>query len=261
MGGHPPAEQDKTAVFHDSVGFIFWEVPVNCNAQYLQRLELLTGIEGINKLKASSVAVIGIGGVGSHAAEALARSGIGSITLVDADCIEKTNLNRQLPALTSTIGRHKTEVMAERIQDINPQTDIKIFTCRYDPSTSQEILSGELDYVADAIDSIPDKIFLIKTCLEKDIPIVSSMGMANRMDPLMLRFGDIETTTVCPMARILRRELRKQGIISGVEVVYSLEMPIKNRDHIQGDLGSIIYLPGIAGYMMASLIIRKILTN
>lgn len=227
--------------------------------QYLQRLQLLTGNIAINKLKDASVAVIGLGGVGSHAVEALIRSGIGNITLVDPDCIEKSNLNRQLPALTSTIGRYKTDIIASRMQDISPDIHIRKFTCRYEPLTSDQILDKELDYVVDAIDSIPDKTHLIKTCLEKRIPIVSSMGMANRINPLMLKIGDIKDTTVCPVARKLRKELRNYGIETGLEVVYSIEPPLKTYDDNPGSLGSIIFLPGIAGYLLASLIIQKII--
>ncbi|HNX28449.1 MAG TPA: tRNA threonylcarbamoyladenosine dehydratase [Syntrophomonadaceae bacterium] len=229
------------------------------STQYLQRLQLLTGIEGIKKLKAASVAVIGLGGVGSHAAEALARCGIGNMTLVDMDRIEESNLNRQLPALTSTIGRYKTDIAAERIKDINPQINICKFTCRYEPVTSEKILTADLDYVIDAIDSISDKTHLIKTCLCKGLPIVSSMGMANRLNPLMLKIGDINETSVCPVARRLRKELRNQGINTGVPVVYSIEAPLKTFNDNEGSLGSIIYLPGIAGYLLASLIVQRIL--
>lgn len=226
---------------------------------YLQRLQLLTGIEGIKKLQEASVAVIGLGGVGSHAAEALARSGVGTMTLVDMDRIQKSNLNRQLPALVSTIGRYKTEITAERIQDINPSIKINKFTCRYEPANSEKILSASPDYVIDAIDSIPDKTHLIRSCLERGIPIVSSMGMANRLDPLKLKIGDIKDTSVCPVARKLRKELRNYGIYTGVTVVYSVEAPLKTWDENQASLGSIIYLPGIAGYLLASLIIQKII--
>lgn len=232
---------------------------MDCSTPYLQRLQLLTGLEGIKKLHEASVAVVGLGGVGSHAAEALARSGIGTMTLVDMDRIEESNLNRQLPALLSTLGRYKTEITAERIQDINPFIKINKFTCRYEPASSEKILSVNPDYVIDAIDSIPDKAHLIRSCLIKGIPVVSSMGMANRLDPLKIKVGDIKDTSVCPVARKLRKELRNYGIHTGVTVVYSIEAPLKTWDENRASLGSIIYLPGIAGYLLASLIIQKII--
>ncbi len=226
---------------------------------HLQRLQLLIGPQGISKLKKATVAVVGLGGVGSHAVEALARSGIGHIVLVDMDHIESSNINRQLPALVSTIGKHKTEATAQRINEIDPSIKVSQFACRFDPTISGEILSPSLDFVIDAIDSLPDKTHLIMSCLQKGIPVVSSMGMANRMDPSMIRVGDIKETTVCPVARIIRRELRKQGINSGLTVVYSTETPLSLTPDSYGNLGSIIYLPGIAGYLLAGLIIERII--
>ena len=258
MGGHPPAEQDKTAVVHDSVGLISLEAGMDQDAPHLQRLQLLAGPRGMDKLKKAAVAVIGLGGVGSHAVEALARSGVGRLVLVDMDRIEISNINRQLPALTSTIGKYKTEAIARRIHEIDPSIQVSEFACRFEPASSEEILSSGLDYVIDAIDSLPDKIHLIVSCLEKGIPVVSSMGMANRLDPSMIRIGDIKETHVCPVARIIRKELRSRGIDSGIKVVYSIEKPVKPWEEKQGILGSIIYLPGIAGYLLASFIIEGI---
>ncbi|NLB51672.1 MAG: tRNA threonylcarbamoyladenosine dehydratase [Syntrophomonadaceae bacterium] len=230
------------------------------DAEPLQRLQLLLGSEAVNKIKNSSVAVIGLGGVGSHAVEALARSGIHHITIVDPDRVEMSNMNRQLPALTSTINRFKTDVIAGRLLDINPGINIKAFTCSYEPLTSEQILDLKTDYVVDAIDSIPDKVHLIKTCLEKEIPIVSSMGMANRTNPMLLKIGDIKETTVCPVAKKVRKELRSCGIETGLKVVFSTETPVKTSDKNPGSLGSIIFLPGIAGYLLANLIIEMIIT-
>lgn len=259
VGGHPPAEQDKTAVAHDSVGLISLEAGMDQGAPHLQRLQLLAGPQGMDKLKKAAVAVIGLGGVGSHAVEALARSGVGRLVLVDMDRIEISNINRQLPALTSTIGEYKTEAVAQRIHDIDPSIQVSQFTCRFEPASSEDILSSGVDYVIDAIDSLPDKTHLIISCLEKGIPVVSSMGMANRLDPSMIRIGDIKETHVCPVARIIRKELRSRGIDAGVKVVYSIEKPVKPWEDKQGTLGSIIYLPGIAGYLLTSIIIEEIL--
>lgn len=230
------------------------------DADSLQRLQLLLGPEAVNKIENSSVAVIGLGGVGSHAVEALARCGINNITIVDPDRVEKSNLNRQLPALNSTINMFKTDVIAERLKDINPYMNIRSFTCSYEPLTSEKILGGKLDYVVDAIDSLPAKIHLIKTCLDKKIPIVSSMGMANRTNPLLLKIGDIKETTVCPVAKKVRKELRSCGIETGLKVVFSTEIPVKTYDKNPGSLGSIVFLPGIAGYLLANLVIEMIIT-
>lgn len=221
---------------------------MNRTDSYFQSTRLLLGRAGMEKLQQSRIAVVGLGGVGSHAAEALCRCGIGSISMIDFDRVEASNINRQLPALSSTLGRYKTEVMAERMKQINPDLDINCFTCRYGQENSFLINRESCDYVVDAIDSIKDKIHLIKTCLEQEIPIISSMGTANRIDPSLLKIADIKDTSICPVARRVRRELRKQGIYSGLTVVYSMEAPL-----LKGlEMGSAVYVTASAGLLLAA---------
>lgn len=229
-------------------------------SRFLQRTHLLVGDSGIQRLQEASIAVIGLGGVGSYAAEGLARSGIGHLTLVDRDRVDESNINRQLPALYSTIGRYKCEVMGERIRDINHQIDLRILTMEYSENTSADILDRHYDFVVDAIDSLPDKIYLIKSCLELGLPVISSMGAANRLDPLKFQIADIQHTHICPMARKVRRELRGLGIDSGVSVVFSTENP----RHLQLDdagtrLGSVAFVPGTAGLIAASFVVNSLL--
>jgi len=226
---------------------------------YLARTQALIGKTGTDRLKNCSIAVIGLGGVGSYAVEAVARCGVGHITIVDPDRIEKSNLNRQLPALNSTIGHYKTEIIAKRLLDINPALQIDKFTCAYNSENCADILYKKHNYVIDAIDSLPDKVHLIKSCLQKKIPIISSMGTANRINPLMLHLADIKDTTVCPMARKLRKELRKENINEGITVVYSSEVPLKPQTGGEDRLGSLPFVPASAGLLLASHAINSIL--
>lgn len=226
---------------------------------YFVRTELLLGQENMKKIKSASIAVIGLGGVGSYAAEAVARAGVGNITLVDYDLVVESNINRQLPALTSTLGKLKVEVMGERIRDINPEAKLRIMPVPYSEDTSSEILKAPLDYVIDAIDSLPEKLHLIKTCLKMGIPVISSMGTANRLNPQLLRIDDISRTKVCPMARKIRRELRKEGIFKGLPVVYSEEEPVKKEYNGETRLGSISYVPSVAGLFLASYVINSLI--
>lgn len=224
------------------------------------RSEQIIGTEGILKLKNSKVAVIGIGGVGSFTVEALARAGIGKLVLVDNDLISITNINRQIHALRSTLGLAKVEVMKKRILDINPEAQVyalKEFFCE---DSADDILKDDLDFVVDAIDTIKSKIVLIKKCKELGIPIISSMGAGNKLDPTLFKVADISQTSVCPMARVVRRELRKYGIETGVKVVYSTEHPIKPQ-HKGNNIcpGSISFVPSVAGLIMAGEVIRNIL--
>lgn len=223
-----------------------------------RRTEALLGSAGLKKLQNSSVAVIGLGGVGSYAAEAVARSGVGKVIIVDHDRIETSNINRQLPALHSTVGQYKTDVLAARLQDINPLLEIQKYTCSYNSDSSERILSDNLDYVIDAIDSLSDKIHLIKSCLQRKIPIISSMGAALRLDPGMLKIADIKDSSVCPMARRLRRELHKEHIYTGFKVVFSLEKPIKPVEGDPSELGSLIMVPASAGLLLVSEVIKDL---
>jgi len=227
----------------------------------MQRTSLLIGDSGIKRLQNASVIIIGLGGVGSYAAEGLSRSGIGHLTLVDRDRVEASNINRQLPALHSTIGRFKCEVMAERIRDINPHIDLRVLAMEYTPDTADTILDQPYNFVVDAIDSLSDKIHLIKYCLEKGLPIISSMGAANRIDPLKFQITDIKNTHTCPMARKVRRELRQLGINSGVPVVYSTENPHILPGHQSTLLGSVSFVPGTAGLAMAGYVVNSIWQN
>lgn len=224
-----------------------------------QRTAKLIGQDNIEILKNSSVAVIGLGGVGSFAVEALCRSGVGHILIVDSDQVEETNLNRQLPALISTIGQYKTDVIYQRLLDINPHLKITKHTTRLNEGNQAEILAGHGYYVVDAIDSVADKISLIKYCVTQKIPIVSSMGAANRIDPTKLKIDDIKNTSICPLAKKVRKDLRNHDIYEGVKVVYSLEPPLKNDYDGDTRLGSIAFVPASAGLLLASVVIRDLI--
>jgi tRNA A37 threonylcarbamoyladenosine dehydratase len=191
-----------------------------------ERSILLYGEDAIQRFSECRVAVIGIGGVGSYAAEALARSGFGYLRLVDSDMVELSNCNRQLWALESTVGEYKVSVAAERLKDINPAVTIDAHPERFCSDTAEKLLAGPLDFVVDAIDSVPDKIELIRRCIANGIPVVSCMGAARRKDPTLIRYGNLFEPTGCPLARKMRRELRKQGIEGRVPVVYSEESAV-----------------------------------
>ena len=210
----------------------------------------LIGEEGLARLKASSVLIVGNGGVGSYAAEAVARAGIGRITLMDGDSVQPSNLNRQLVALTSTLGRNKAEVMAERIRDINPDADVTALARFYEEDDSLDLTA--YDWVIDAIDSVIAKTALIKTAVEKDVNIVSAMGAAGKFDT-QFKVADISKTSTCPLAKVMRKRLRDIGI-EHLPVVYSEEKPVP-RD---GDLGTLSYVPGSAGLCLAGYVIRSI---
>ncbi len=223
------------------------------------RTEQLIGKNNLNTLHNSTVAVIGLGGVGSYALEAICRAGIGHILIVDADRVEETNINRQLPALISTIGKYKTDVMEKRLLDINPNVIISKYTDYINQENQSRILAGKIDYVIDAIDSITDKIQLIKYCLTHDIPLVSAMGLANRLNPALLKIEDIKNTTTCPLAKKVRGHLRKYDIHEGVTVVYSTEKPLEAKGNGDNRLGTISFVPGTAGLLLASVVIRNLI--
>ena len=213
----------------------------------------LIGEEGLAHLKSSSVLIVGVGGVGSYAAEAVARAGVGSITIMDGDIVQPSNLNRQLVALTSTLGRNKAEVMAERIKDINPDTNVTVLARFYEEDDTLDITA--FDWVIDAIDSVIAKTALIKTAVEKDVNIVSAMGAAGKFDT-QFKVADISKTSTCPLAKVMRKRLREIGI-EHLPVVYSEEKPAP-RD---GDLGTLSYVPGSAGLCLAGYVIRSIVVN
>lgn len=210
----------------------------------------LVGEDGLARLKASSVLIVGVGGVGSYAAEAVARAGVGIITIMDGDSVQPSNLNRQLVALTSTLGRNKAEVMADRIRDINPDADVTALARFYEVDDDFDLTS--YDWVIDAIDSIDAKTALIKTAVEKDVNIVSAMGAAGKFDT-QFKVADISKTSTCPLAKVMRKRLRDIGI-DHLPVVYSEEKPVP-RD---GDLGTLSYVPGSAGLCLAGYVIKSI---
>ena len=192
------------------------------------RTEMLIGEEGINRLNDSKVAIFGIGGVGSYVAEALARCGVGKFILVDNDKVTITNINRQIIATTKTIGQYKVDLMKQRILDINPEAKIEIYKTFYMPDCNEEILDSSVSYVVDAIDTVTAKIFLVEEATRLNIPVISSMGTGNKLDPSKFEITDIYKTSVCPLAKVMRKELRQRNI-KKLNVLYSKEEPVKPR--------------------------------
>ena len=216
------------------------------------RTQLLLGKEGIDRLAEAKVAVFGIGGVGGYVVEALARSGVGSFVLVDDDKVCLTNLNRQIIATRSTVGKYKTDVMRDRILDINPQAQVEVRQCFYLPEKASEFSFGDYDYIVDAIDNVTAKIDLICRAKEAGVPILSSMGTGNKLDPGLFQIADIEKTRVCPLAKVIRKELKKRGV-RGVQVLYSEEEPVKTGMRTPA---SISFVPSAAGLMIAGEVVR-----
>jgi len=218
------------------------------------RTKIILGEEGVEKLRKARVAVFGAGGVGSFLIEALARAGIGHLDIIDSDKVEPSNINRQLIALTSTVGRYKTEVVAERIKDINPDAEVTLHTLFYLPENADRFNFAEYDYIADAIDSVTGKISLILEAEKAGTPIISCMGAGNKLDPSKFKIDDIYSTSVCPLARVMRHELKKRGI-KKLDVLYSTETPaVKTND----TPGSLSFVPSVAGLMIAGHIIRNL---
>ena len=216
------------------------------------RTASLLGEEAMERLKASRVAVFGIGGVGGHAAEALARSGVGTLDLIDHDVVSVSNLNRQVVALRSTLGRKKAEVMAEQIRDINPEAAVHVHDVFYLPETAHLFDFSSYDYVIDAIDTVTGKIALVEQAKGAGTPIICAMGAGNKTDPTAFRVADISQTKVCPLAKVMRTELRKRGI-TDVKVVYSEEPPLLPL--AEGAPGSLAFVPSAAGLMMAGEVV------
>lgn len=219
-----------------------------------KRTALLLGEAGVQKLQGSRVAVFGLGGVGSYCAEALARAGVGALTLVDKDTVEESNLNRQLVALYSTVGKDKTEVMQARIADINPDCAVTALPLFYLPDTADNIDLSCFDFIADCIDNVTAKLHLIERARAAGVPVISAMGAGNRLRPELLRIADIGETKICPLARVMRRELNKRGIAQGVPVVYSEEEPIVKAETV----GSVSFVPSCMGLYMAGYIVRRL---
>lgn len=225
------------------------------NEQY-SRTELIIGSEALDKIKGSSVIVFGIGGVGSYVVEGLARAGVGRLTLVDNDVVDITNINRQLPALHSTIGKFKADVMADRIRDINPECEVEAVKCFFMPDTADSFDFTKYDYVVDAIDTVTGKLALIEKAYNEGIPVISSMGTGNKLDPSLFKITTIEKTRVCPLAKVMRKELKTRGI-RGIKVLYSEEEPIR---HDGGRTpGSISFVPSVAGLMIVGEVVRELM--
>lgn len=232
------------------------------NKNFKTRTGLIIGNEGIEKLQNSNVIVFGVGGVGSFAAEAIARAGVGKMTIVDFDDVDITNINRQIPALHSTVGKYKVDVMKDRILDINPNIDIKAIRAKYTAESSEEILCEEYDYVIDAIDMVTSKIYLIETCVKKNLNIISSMGMGNKLDPTKIVVTDIYKTQMCPLAKVMRKELRDRKI-KKLKVVYSTEQPVELKEKIMNGKkitpGSISFVPSVGGLTIASVVVNDLI--
>ena len=245
---------------------------------WYSRTELLIGKDGVDKLNNSKIAIFGIGGVGAYTAEALCRAGVGNLVLVDYDDICLTNLNRQIHATRKTVGKSKVDTMKERLLEINPKMNVIIFKELYNEKNAETLLTPDLDYVVDAIDMVSSKLDLITRSQQMNIPIISCMGAGNKFDPTKIEISDIFKTSVCPLARVIRQELRKKGV-KKLKVVYSKEIPVtpietekncknncicSNKDlakctHRRQIPGSISFVPSAAGLALASAVVRDLL--
>lgn len=228
-----------------------------------ERTELLLGRDSLEKLKNAKVIVFGVGGVGSFVCEALARGGVGTITLVDNDVVSESNINRQLIALSSTIGQNKTEVMKDRIMQINPNCSVTSIPCFY--TKDKEVDIEGFDYIVDAIDTVTSKLTLIEEANRLSVPIISCMGTGNKLDPTRFEIADISKTSVCPLARVMRRELKMRGI-SHLKVLYSKEEPIfpqnqQSSNEKRSVPGSVSFVPPVAGMIIAGEVIKDIISK
>lgn len=245
------------------------------------RTQLLLGDKAMNKLAASRVAVFGVGGVGGYVCEALIRSGVGAIDLVDNDKVCLTNINRQIIATRKTVGQYKTQVMKERILDINPDAKVEVHNCFFLPENADDFEFEKYDYVVDAVDTVTAKIALVMKCKEKNVPIISSMGAGNKLDASAFRVADIYKTKVCPLAKVMRRELKKRGV-KKLKVVYSEEMPIKPLEDMSISCktncicppgaqhkctqrraipGSVAFVPSVAGLIIAGEVVKDLIKD
>lgn len=230
------------------------------------RTQLLLGIEAMEKLAHARVAIFGIGGVGGYVAEALARSGIGSFVLVDHDKISVSNINRQIIATHKTVGQYKVNVMKERILDINPDADVDVRTCFYLPENAYAFNFTEYSYVVDAVDTVTAKLELIVRAKEAGVPVISSMGAGNKLDPAQFRVADLYETSMCPLAKVMRHECKKRGI-EKLKVVYSTEKPIKplyettcdnSFSGCKNTPGSVAFVPSVAGLVLAGEVVKDL---
>jgi len=234
-------------------------------SEWLQRTELILGDEGLKRLREASVLVVGLGGVGAYTAEMICRAGVGKMTIVDGDTIHPSNRNRQLPALKSTVGLPKAEVMGQRLKDINPGINLTVIQEYLKDDRMTEVLDVGYDYVVDAIDTLSPKIFLIYHSLQRKLPVVSSMGAGGKYDPTRIAVSDISETTDCSLARILRKRLHRLGIRDGFTAVYSTEsidrskiVPTNGEQNKASIVGTISYMPAAFGIACASVVIRDL---
>lgn len=229
------------------------------------RTELLIGERGLKRLKKATVMVLGVGGVGSHCIEALARSGVGTLVLVDNDTVSVTNINRQSIAYHSTVGEYKTKLMKDRIHDISPMIDVYTYEKFVLPENLDDIFEQKIDYIVDAIDTVTAKLALVEYAKKNDIPIISCMGTGNKLHPELFQIADISKTSVCPLCKVMRKELKNRGI-KHLKVLYSEEKPIDISDKSTGEdkgkrralPGSISFVPPVAGLLIAGEVIRDI---
>lgn len=238
------------------------------------RTRMLVGDDALTRLQNARVAVFGVGGVGGYCVEALARSGVGALDLYDDDTVSESNLNRQLAALHSTVGKPKAQVLADRVLDINPDCQVKAIRMFYLPGNADEIDLSQYDYVVDCIDTVSAKLDIVERCTALQVPVISAMGTGNKLDPTMLTVTDISKTEGCPLARVMRKELRNRGI-KHLKVVYSKEAPLTPAQPIEAEApagsdtrpgstarratpGSTPFVPGAAGLMMASAVVRDL---
>jgi tRNA A37 threonylcarbamoyladenosine dehydratase len=234
-------------------------------SDWLERMRLIAGEEGLARLRSSNVLVVGLGGVGAYAAEMICRAGVGRMTIADGDTVSASNRNRQLAALCSTTGLPKADVMGQRLKDINPELDLTVISEYLKDERMVEILDRGFDYVVDAIDTLSPKVFLIYHSIRRKYPVVSSMGAGGKFDPAMIRISDISESTDCPLARILRKRLHRLGIRDGFMAVYSTEkvdrkkvVKIEGEQNKASVVGTISYMPAAFGISCASVVIRKL---
>lgn len=237
--------------------------------EQLSRTKLLLGEEGIDRLGKARVAVFGVGGVGGYAVEALARSGVGALDLIDNDRVCRSNLNRQIIATRDTLGQNKVEVMRNRVLSISPETSVTVHKCFYLPETSDQFDFSQYTYVIDAVDTVTAKIDIIMQAQKAGVPVISSMGAGNKLDPTRFQVTDIYKTTMCPLAKVMRRELKKRGV-KRLKVVYSTEPPVSPLQEVPEDAagvsadgrrqtpGSVAFVPSVAGLILAGEVIKDI---